>query len=129
MIDMQQALNKAKSMSKYKPKSNDRFGVKEEGMSVVAGISSSWLRPMSMQGCLCEILYPDLFCTNYPYILMLAHDMRTYYIYIIRFILQMRGFIDQFSIMFFDVNMYPDVMPNPFSVPLSVPPNWYWSLS
>ena len=34
----------------------------------------------------------------------------------------MRGFIDQFSIMFFDVNMYPDVMPNPFSVPLSVPP-------
>lgn len=82
MIDMQQALNKVKSMSKYKPKSNDRFGIKEEGMSVVAGISSSWLRSMSMQGCLCEILYPDLFCTNYPYILMLAHDMRTYlYIY------------------------------------------------
>lgn len=47
------------------------------------------------------------------------------YIYIIRFILQMRGFIDQFSIMFSDVNMYPDVMPTPFSVPLSVPLVWY----
>lgn len=79
MIDMQQALNKAKSMSKYKPKSNDRFGIKEEGMSVVAGISSSWLRPMSMQGCLCEILYPDLFCTNYPYIL----DACTWHAYIL----------------------------------------------
>ena len=123
-------------MLKYKPKSNDRFGIKEEGMSVMAGISSSWLRPMSMQGCLCEILYPDLFYTNYPYILDActwhAYILYIYYkvhLYIIRFILQMRGFIDQFSIMFFDVNMYPDVMPNPFSVPLSVPPNWYWSLS
>lgn len=65
-------------MLKYKPKSNNRFGIKEEGMSVVAGISSSWLRSMSMQGCLCEILHPDLFYTNYPYIL----DACTWHAYI-----------------------------------------------
>lgn len=116
-------------MLKYKPKSNDRFGIKEEGMSVVAGISSSWLRSMSMQGCLCEILHPDLFYTNYPYILYACTWHAYIIIYITMSILQMRGSIDQLSIMFSDVNMYPDVMPNLFSVPLSVPPNWYWSLS
>lgn len=70
-------------MLKYKPKSNDRFGIKEEGMSVVAGISSSWLRSMSMQGCLCEILHPDLFYTNYPYILDACTCMHTL-LYILR---------------------------------------------
>lgn len=44
----------------------------------------------------------------------------------------MRIFIGYLPIMFSDVgigNPYFDVMKQPFSVPLPVPPDWYWSLS
>lgn len=44
----------------------------------------------------------------------------------------MRIFIGYLPIMFSDViigNPYSDVMKQPFSVPLPVPPDWYWSLS
>lgn len=43
---------------------------------------------------------------------------------------QMRGFIDNLSIILSDVdmgNLYPDVMKYPFPVSFSVPSNWYWS--